>query len=154
MTINELKNKLKPGVRIQVNKKRYAILQHIVWWQAKINKVYDKYVIEDENGNNEIRMFIADGDLSIANIIKHDFQEPLPKNLEFQGKQYRMVQDEFCVVKECEGQPFYKVGDCEIWWDYQSVDDGMGLSLGRDWQTWEREDLATREVALKDVSIL
>ena len=154
MTINELKNKLKPGVKIQVNEKKYAILQHIVWWQAKLNKTYDKYVLEDENGNNEIRMFIANGDIGIADIIKHDFQEPLPKNLEFRGKQYKVVQDEFCVVKECEGQPFYKVGDCEIWWDYQSVDDGMGLSLGRNWQTWEREDLATREIVLEDIKIL
>ena len=49
MTINELKNKLKPGVKIQVNRKRYTILQHIVWWQAKLNKIYDKYVLERED---------------------------------------------------------------------------------------------------------
>lgn len=154
MTINELKIKLKPNTKILINNEKYTILQHIVWWQAKLNKTYDKYVLEDENGSNKIRMFIAGKYIGIAEIIEHDFQEPLPKNLKFQKKQYKMVQDEFCIIKECEGQPFYKVGDCEIWWDYQSIDEDTGLSLGRDWQTWKREDLETREIKLDSIKII
>ncbi|MEK9200718.1 MAG: hypothetical protein AAB909_01955 [Patescibacteria group bacterium] len=154
MSTQSLISKLKPGVFILVNEKKYEILQHIVWYQAKCGENYDKYVLGDESGNHEYRLFISGDIIGISTIFHHPFQEPMPKELNFEGKSYRLTQDEFCVVRLVEGQEFYKTGDAEIWWDYAPVDGhGEGLSLGRNWDTWEREDLRTQELSITDIQV-
>lgn len=155
MTTQQLLSLLKPGVSLEVKSKKYKILQHIIWWQAKCNQNYDKYVLEDEAGDHDYRMFISGEFIGISTIFHYPFIEPMPKKLSFEGQEYTMTQDEFCIVKSVEGQEFYKIGDAEIWWDYASdANDGSGLSLGRNWETWEREDLKTQEMNLEDVEIL
>lgn len=155
MTIEDLKQSLQPSAEISIHDKQFTVLQHIVWWQAKINETYDKYVLVDEKGNNTFRLSIASGEVWLCTLVHHEFKEPLPKQLSFKGKNYTMTQDEFCIVKKSEGQEFYKVGDAEIWWDYVSNNnESTGLSLGRSWQTWAREDLETKEISLTSINIL
>ena len=148
-------NLLKPRVTIFIEGKKYKILQHIVWWQAKCNENYDKYVLEDESGNCDYRLFISGDFIGMSKIFFYPFEEPMPEKLTYQGRKYQLVQDEFCVVRKVEGREFYKIGDSEIWWDYISFDgEKTGLSLGRNWKTWEREDLETRKLNLKDIKII
>jgi hypothetical protein len=150
-----LLNKLKPGTTISIKGKSYRILQHIVWWQAKCGENYDKYVLEDEAGDHDYRLFISGSCIGISHIFHYPFQEPMLKQIEFQEKKYNLTQDEFCIVKKSQGQEFYKVGDAEIWWDYASTTEGgRGLSLGRNWLTWEREDLQTEAIQEKDIQFL
>lgn len=151
----KLIDSLKPGIIIFIEGKKYKILQHIVWWQAKSDENYDKYVLEDESGNYDYRLFFSGDFIGMSKIFLHPFEEPLPKKLTYQGQKYHLIQDEFCIVRRVEGQEFYKVGDAEIWWDY-ALSDGerKGLSLGRNWETWKREDLETRELNLKDIKIV
>ena len=150
----KLADQLKPGTELTIENKKYRILQHIVWWQAKCNKNYDKYVLEDESGNHNYRLFISGDFIGMSKIFHYPFQEPMPKELEFRGKKYRLTQDEFCIVRKVEGQEFYKVGDAEIWWDYVPADGhGRGLSLGRNWKTWEREDLETQELVPSQIAM-
>ena len=155
MTTNELIKQLKIGTKIDVGGKEYKILQHIIWWQAKCNKNYDKYVLEDESKNHDYRLFISGDFVGMSKIFHYPFQEPMPKKLVYEDKEYTMTQDEFCIVKSVEGQEFYKIGDAEIWWDYASdANDGSGLSLGRNWETWDREDLKTQEIFFEEIKLL
>lgn len=155
MNISELKLKLKPQVQVSISGQVFKILEHIVWYQAKSGQDYDKYVLEDENGNNDFRFWISGEFLGLSEIIHHDFKEPLPEVIEYGGKKWKKSQDEFCIVKETEGEQFYKVGDCEIWWDYLNTQDNTeGLSLGRNWETWEREDLVYKMVDVNDITII
>lgn len=154
MKISELIRQLKPEMAININSKKYKVLQHIVWWQAKCNENYDKYVLEDESGNHNYRMFISGDSIGMSKIFHYPFQEPMPDELVYKGKKYKLTQDEFCIVRKVEGQEFYKVGDEEIWWDYIPSDGkGTGLSLGRNWETWEREDLETQDLNPKEIII-
>ncbi len=150
---NNLINLLKPGVIISIEGKKYKILQHIVWWQAKCNENYDKYVLEDESSNCDYRLFFSGDFIGMSKVFLHPFKEPMPKILYYKNKKYNLVQDEFCIVHKEEGKKFYKIGDAEIWWDYISSDK-KGLSLGRNWETWEREDLETKEILPSDIKVL
>lgn len=155
MTIETLLSALKPGQKITVAKKPFTVLQHIVWWQAKCNENYDKYVLQDETGDHDYRLFISGDAIGMSHVFHYPFQEPLPKILEFRDKKYRLIQDEFCVVKKAEGQGFYKMGEAEFWWDYSPIGGrGKGLSLGRSWETWEREDLETEEVSPDEIKLV
>lgn len=155
MNIKVLSSKLKPGISVEIKSKKYKILQHIVWWQAKCNQNYDKYVLEDESGNHDYRMFISGNFLGISKIFHYSFVEPMTQKLVYSDKAYSMTQDEFCIVRKIEGQEFYKMGDAEIWWDYASdANDGSGLSLGRNWETWEREDLKTQTLDPNEIKLL
>lgn len=148
----KLADQLRPETELTIENKKYRILQHIVWWQAKCNQNYDKYVLEDELGDHEYRLFISGENIGMSHVFHHPFQEPMPDELIYEGKKYRLTQDEFCIVRKVEGQEFYKVGDAEIWWDYAPCDGkGKGLSLGRNWKTWEREDLETQEVSTDQI---
>ena len=145
-------SKLVPSLELKIKDQKYKILQHIVWWQAKSNQNYDKYVLEDEQGDHGYRMFISGEFIGMSKIFHYPFAEPMPRKLVYEDQAYTMTQDEFCIVKSVEGQEFYKVGDAEIWWDYASdAGDGSGLSLGRNWETWEREDLRTQELKIEDI---
>lgn len=151
----KLIDQLRPETKLTIEGKKYKILQHIVWWQAKCNKNYDKYVLEDESGNHDYRLFISEDSIGMSKIFHYPFHEPMSDELNYEGKKYKLTQDEFCIVRKIEGQEFYKVGDAEIWWDYALSDGkGTGLSLGRNWKTWEREDLETREVFKDGIKIL
>ena len=150
----KLTDQLKHGAKLTIENKKYKILQHIAWWQAKSNQNYDKYVLEDKVGNHDYRMFISGEFIGISKIFHYPFQEPMPKKLVYEDKEYTMTQDEFCIVRKVEGQEFYKVGDAEVWWDYAPSDGkGTGLSLGRNWETWEREDLETQKLAPSQITI-
>ncbi len=154
MKLEILLEKLKPETIVFIRSKKFKILEHIVWWQAKANENYDKYILQDEEGKKDYRLFISGDFLGFSTIFHYEFEEPMPKVLVYKGRKYNLVQDEFCVVKKTEGERVYKVGDAEIWWDYESAsDEGKGLSLGRNWNTWEREDLEVEEINRKDVSI-
>lgn len=154
MDVKDLTHKLQPGMVINIKREKFKVLQHIVWWQAKTNSSYDKYVLQDEKGDNEYRFYISGDFMGLAKIFHYDFQEPMPKILEYDGKTYELTQDEFCVAKKVEGEPFYHECECEIWWDYASKEnDGTGLSLGRSWDTWEREDLTSESIGMEDVAI-
>lgn len=155
MTIKSLRLQLQPRTAIIINNESFTILQHIVWWQAKANKTYDKYVLENASGNKTTRLFISGDFIGLATLIQYEFQEPLPKRLTFQGKKYTLKEDEFCLVKSTEGEQVYRVGDGEIWWDYTcTANDGTGLSLGRNWENWKREDLTTKELFLNELTLL
>lgn len=153
MTARQLLTRLKPESVIFIKGQPFKILQHIVWWQAKCNENYDKYVLEDQTGNHGYRLSISGDDIGMSTIFHHEFVEPMPQKLIYKGKEYELTQNEFCIVRQTEGQDFYKVGDAEIWWDYALSDgSGKGLSLGRNWTTWEREDLKTEALNPDDIS--
>ncbi len=114
-------------------------------------------MLVDDAGNNEYRFFISDDYeyAGLGGIFQYPFKEPMPENLEHDGKKYKLVQDEFCVADRVEGEDFYEEGYAEIWWDYESEEDsGKGLSLGRDWKSWKREDLKTTALETDEVEIV
>ena len=157
MTHQNLVDLIKPGKKIKIKGDTYLVKQHIVWMQHRADSCYDKWVLVDEKGYDGYRFFIEvkTPAIGFAKIFTHDFIEPMPEVLEFQGKKYKMVCGEFCTAVKVEGEEVYRQGDAEIWWDYVSEDDETkGLSLGRSWETWEREDLATQALELADVEIL
>jgi len=156
MNYKELIAKLTPGIKIKIKGTPYTIKQHIVWMQHRCGVAYDKWVLVDSKGNDGYRLFIdsEESTIGFAKIFHHNFQEPMPMVLHYNGKTYRKVYDEFCTVVKAEGEPVYKVGDGEIWWDYVLEDnDSQGLSLGRSWETWKREDLTTRALTIDDLEI-
>jgi len=155
MTISELKTNLKPSQKINIFNREYKVIEHIVWYMAKSDASYDKYVLEDNEGKRDYRFWISGDYLGFSTIFEHDFKEPMPKKLEFEGKNYTLTQDEFCRITKTEGEEIYKVGDCEIWWDYSDDEDQTkGLSLGRNWDNWEREDLRSQSVRLVDITLI
>ncbi|MBU1110404.1 DUF4178 domain-containing protein [Patescibacteria group bacterium] len=156
MNHKELVAKIKPGTKLKIKDVPYTVSQHIVWMQHRANYPYDKWVLVDEKGYDGYRLFIEANEpaMGFAKIFHHEFQEPMPDKLNFEGKAYKKVWDEFCTVERVEGNGIYKKGDGEIWWDYVSEDNkNEGLSLGRSWETWEREDLKTQCLELGDVEI-
>jgi hypothetical protein len=155
MTMNELKENLKPSIKIEINGRIFTILEHIIWYMAKSNQNYDKYVLEDEAGNRDFRLWFSGETIGLSKIFEHEFIEPMPEILEYKGKKYKLSQDEFCIVKKAEGEEIYKVGECEIWWDYVNLSDKTkGLSLGRNWETWQREDLKSEYINIEDITIV
>lgn len=154
MTIEELKNHLKPAANISIFDKQYKVIEHIVWYMAISDGSYDKYVLEDKEGKRDYRFWISGDYMGFSTIFEHDFQEPMFKKLEYEGRTYTLTQDEFCKITLVEGEQVYKVGDCEVWWDYvNDSDETRGLSLGRNWETWEREDLSSQSVNMEDIQI-
>lgn len=156
MTHKDLVNKIKPGMKIRIKGVSYTVKQHIVWMQHRSGYPYDKWVLEDSEGFNGYRMFIETNEpaMGFAKIFHHEFAEPMPDELEFERKKYRKTWDEFCTAVKVEGEEIYKKGEGEIWWDYVSEDNEKeGLSLGRSWETWEREDLKTYSLEIQDVEV-
>ena len=157
MNYVELVQAIQPGSKLFVKGTTYTVKQHIVWMQHRANSPYDKWVLVDSNGNEGFRFFIEapESAIGFAQIFHYDFKEPMPEELEFEGKKYKQVCGEFCTAIKVEGEEVYKEGDGEIWWDYACVDnDKEGLSLGRNWETWEREDLKTYVLEMSDVSLM
>lgn len=156
MTHKQLVELIKPGTQLKIRGVPYVVKQHIVWMQHRAGTPYDKWVIDNENGDDGYRLFIDAKNKAVgfASMIHHNFSEPMPESLEFEGKKYKMVWDEFCTVVEEQGEKVYQKGDGEIWWDYVSLEnDQEGLSLGRSWETWQREDLKTWVLKITDVEI-
>ncbi len=157
MTHQELVDLIKPGKSIKIKGDTYLVKQHIVWMQHRAGYSYDKWVLVDDKDYDGYRFFIEvkTPAMGFAKIFTHNFIEPMPEVLEYQGKKYKMVWGEFCTAIKVEGEEVYKQGDAEIWWDYVSEEDETrGLSLVRSWETWEREDLSTQSLELDDVVIL
>ena len=156
MTFKHVVDNLQIEDTINIKGNKYVVVTHIVWKQAKMGTRYNKYVLMDEEGNQDYRFFISDDYkfAGLGKIFEYPFKEPMAKELEFRGKRYKMVQDEFCEAVKVEGKPIYEEGDCEIWWDYEEVDNDIkGLSLGRDWDSWKREDLKTEYLDKEDIKI-
>lgn len=105
--IERLKPKLLPNTNISIKGKKFKIIEHIVWYQVKSDSNYDKYVLEDEDGNRNYRFWISGKFLGLSEIFHHDFVEPMPKELEYDGRKYKMTQDEFCIVKLVAGEQIY-----------------------------------------------
>jgi len=157
MTHKELVDQLEQGTKITVKGTLYTVKQHIVWMQHRAGYPYDKWVLVDADGYDGYRLFIevTKSAMGFGKIFRHDFVEPLPETLEFEGKKYKRTWDEFCTVKQAEGEEIYKEGEGEVWWDYVAEDNNQEcLSLGRSWETWEREDLKTLSLELEDVQIV
>ncbi len=157
MTHKELIQKLKPTTKLKIKGEKYTVVQHIVWHQAIAGYPYDKYVLEDETGYQDYRLFVSgkDAAMGMGKIFHHDFEEPLPKELDWKGKKYKQVNSEFCTIIDLEGEDGpYKAGESEFWWDYDSETGKESLSLGRSWETWEREDLETEYLKMDDIELL
>lgn len=156
MNHTQLVNSIKIGSKIIIKGIPYTVKQHIVWMQHRANYPYDKWVLVDSNGYDGYRFFIetTESAMGFAKVFEHNFTEPLPELIEFEGKKYKQVCGEFCTAIKVEGEEVYKEGDGEIWWDYSCIDnESEGLSLGRSWETWIREDLKTQALELSDVKV-
>lgn len=157
MNHKQLVEKIKPGMQILIKGVPYKVKQHIVWMQHRADYSYDKWVLVDSNGSDEYRFFIETKQeaMGFAKIFHNNFKEPLPLQLVFEGKIYEQVWGEFCTAVKVEGEEVYKQGEGEIWWDYAcTINESQGLSLGRCWDTWEREDLKTQALELDDVKLV
>lgn len=157
MTYEKLTRKIVPGARVEIKGVPYTIKQHIVWMQHRAGYPYDKWVLVDEAGDDGYRLFIdlEEQSMGFAQIFHHSFREPMPERLEFKGRWYRQTCAEFCTAVKVEGEKVYQEGEGEIWWDYAAEDnEDEGLSLGRSWETWEREDLATQRLTPQDIRVL
>jgi len=153
----DLIKKIKPGVKLKVGNKIYLVKQHIVWCQHRAGYSYDKWVLVDQKSKPDHRLFIDSKEkaIGLASIFHYSFQEPLPKNLIFEGKKYQLTWSEFCTAIKVNGKGPYQRGENEIWWDYVLIENKrFGLSLGRSWQTWKREDLRTVFLEINDLILL
>lgn len=156
MNHEELVAAIKPGSKILIKGAPYTVKQHIIWMQHRADCPYDKWVLVDSNGYDGYRFFIeiTERAMGFAELFHYEFKEPMPHELEYEGKLYKQTCGEFCTAVKVEGYEVYKEGDGEIWWDYSCVTNPTeGLSLGRSWETWEREDLKTQALELSDISI-
>jgi len=157
MSLSDLITTIQPGSKITIKGKPFTVKQHIVWMQHRAGYTYDKWVLVDAKDYDGYRFFIdsRENAVGFAEIFHHEFTEPMPMELIYNGRKYTQTCAEFCTAEKVEGDEVYKQGDGEIWWDYVSADDEKtGLSLGRSWETWEREDLATSTLNPKDIELL
>lgn len=90
----------------------------------------DNYVFADDLNEN---MFL------LVKEAKTDFEQPFPKELDFNGKKFMFLYNAHAVAEEIEGEEIFKKGDSEAFWDYKA-EDGIYLSLGISDQTGERAD--------------
>jgi len=149
--------KLISSKKIIIKGSDYTVKQHIVWYQHKAGYSYDKWVLIDGRGNDDYRLFInvKESVIGFARIFFHEFKEPMPKELRYKDNNYILTCDEFCTAIKVEGDEVYKKDSAEIWWDYISkTNKNEGLSLGRNWETWEREDLKTNFLSIEDIQII
>jgi hypothetical protein len=116
-----------------------------------------------DDGNHYMKLFFTNGyvladDLEenmfiLVKRIDTDFQQPFPKQVEYNNKKFKFTYQARAVAEEVTGEGEFKVGDAERFWDYETST-GDYLSLGLDEKTKERMDLTGKIVDNEDVSIV
>ena len=146
---------LKSGMTIQIEGKKFKIIERIWWKMLKANDHYYKFVVENEYGSRDYRLaFDASVNKFIfVEIFENKIPEPFPKEVMWQGKKFKFTYDEKCIVESSLGEEIYKVGDEEIFSDYEA-EDGSYMSLGKNLGTNEREDLIGKWIKIEKIKVV
>ncbi|MBL7170330.1 MAG: hypothetical protein ISS48_04890 [Candidatus Aenigmarchaeota archaeon] len=146
---------LKPRMIIQIEDKKFKIIERIWWKMLKADDHYYKFVLEDEGGSQNYRLAFDDSvnKFIFVEIFENNILEPFPKEVVWQGKKFKFTYNEECIVENVLGKQIYKIGDKEVFSDYES-DDGSYMSLGRNLGNNEREDLIGRWVEIDEIKVI
>jgi len=147
MDTREFIRKTKPGDWVEIEGKKYKIVQKVLWLMFVNNDQYFKYVLKDEQGNQDYRLAPDEekDQYIFVKMMNNKLKPPFPKKVKIIGIDFKQTYGEWCRVSKIWGKKIYKIGDEEIWWDYE---DGKGnyLSIGWNNKTGKREDLIGRWV--------
>ena len=148
MDVVEFRPKIKPNIKLVIENKEY-IVKEVVKFRFDNGSFYIKcflsgdYVFADDLDENTFLL---------VKEVKTSFQEPFPKELDFQGKKFKFLYTAHAITEEIEGEEIFKKGDSERFWDYKAEDNSY-LSLGIKDRTKERLDFYGKIVANDDVSL-
>jgi len=148
MDVTKFRSKIKPNIKLVIENKEY-IVKEVVKFRFDDGSFYIKcflsnnYVFADDLDEN---MFL------LVKEVKTSFQEPFPKELDFQGKKFKFLYTAHAVAEETQGEEIFKKGDSERFWDYKAGDKSY-LSLGIVDKTKERLDFYGKIIANSKVSL-
>lgn len=146
--------KTRPGNTILIEESKYKVVQKLKWLMLIADESYFKYVLEDKHGKRDYR-FVPDaesGRFLLCRFFKNKLIPPFPKKIKLKGKSFNFIYGEWCRVDKVWGERVYKIGDEEIWWDYEDKKNNY-LSLGWDEKTGKREDLIGKWISSQKVRI-
>jgi hypothetical protein len=135
MTVNEFREKIKPGLMLSADDKEFLV-KEVVKFRFDDGSYYikcwlsDDYVLADDLNEN---MFI------LVKETKTDFEPPFHEKVEYENKEFKFLYKAHAVAEEISGEEVFKKGDSESFWDFKA-DDNSYLSLGVNDQTNERQD--------------
>jgi len=147
MDVAEFRSKIKPNIKLVIENEEYTV-KEVIRFRLDDGSFYIKcflsnnYVFADDLDEN---MFL------LVKEVKTSFQEPFPKELDFQCKKFNFLYTAHAVAEEIQGEEIFKKGDGERFWDYKAEDNSY-LSLGIKDKTKERLDFYGKIVAKNNVS--
>ncbi len=141
MQVTEFRSKIKPNTKLSVDGKDFVV-KEVVRFRFDDGSFYikcflsDDYVFADDLNENTFLL---------VKETKTPFQQPFPKKLDFDGKEFSFLYTAHAIAEEIQGKEIFKKGDSERFWDYKAEDDSY-LSLGIGDKTNERLDFYGRVV--------
>jgi hypothetical protein len=148
MQVTEFRSKIKPNIKLLADNKEF-IVKEVVKFRFDDGSFYikcflsDDFVLADDLNEN---MFL------LVRETKTPFQQPFPKKLDFDGKEFNFLYTAHAVAEEVQGEEILKKGDSEIFYDYKTAD-GSYLSLGINDKTNGRLDFYGKIVANDTVKL-
>ena len=103
----------------------------------------DDYVFADDLNENTFLL---------VKETKTVFQQPFPRELDFDGKRFQFLYTAHAIAEEIQGEEIFKKGDSERFWDYKAEDNSY-LSLGINDNTKEKLDFYGKIIANNTVKL-
>lgn len=149
MNVTEFRNKIKPNIKMIIDDKEFTV-KEVVKFRFDDGEFYmkcflsDDYIFADDLNED---MFI------LVKEVKTLFKHPFPKELAYQGKNFKFSYTAHAVAEKIWGEEIFKKGDGETFWDYEA-EDGSYLSLGIYDNTKESLDFYGKIIPNDKVSFL
>lgn len=142
MQVTEFRSKIKPNIKLSADGKNF-IVKEIVKFRFDDGSFYMKCFLTDDLNEN---MFL------LVKETKTPIQQPFPRELDFNGKNFKFLYTAHAVAEEIQGEEIFKKGDSERFWDYKT-EDGSYLSLGISDKTGEKLDFYGKIIANDTVTL-
>lgn len=148
MNVLEFRSKIKPNSKLIVERQSFIVRQVIRFRfddSSEYFKLFlnDSYIFADDSNEN-IYILVKE--------VKTPFQQPFPKELDYNGKHFKFSYEAHAVAEEIWGEEIFKKGDSERFWDYKS-EDGSYLSLGINDNTKEKLDFYGKIISSEKVKL-
>ena len=147
MEVAEFRSKINHNIKLSVDGRDFTV-KETVKFRFDEGGFYikcflsDDYVFADDLNENTFLL---------VKEIKTSFQQPFPKKLDFDGKEFNFLYTAHAVAEEVRGEGIFKKGDGKRFWDYKAAD-GSYLSLGINDSANERLDFHGKIVANNTVN--
>jgi len=148
MNVAEFRQKISLSSIIVIGNKKFKI-RELIKFRLDDGSFYtkcflnDDFILADDLDEN-IFIFVAPAE--------NEFREPFPKELNFQGKNFKFLYTAHAVAEEVSGEEIFVKGESERFWDYQAKD-GSYLSLGITDQTDKRLDFAGKVIEPSQIDL-